>query len=687
MKLRKGSLSLVSKQVPGKVILLSLVVLLATIAVQAQNEANNWIFGNQAGLNFSSGSPSSFSFTSTPSFNTQEGSSSISDQSGQLLFYTDGRTVWNRNHAQMPNGFGLLGGSSATQSALIVPRPGSDCGQYFIFTVDEMGPQKQQKLHYSVVDMTLLGGLGNVTTKNTFLKADVSEKLAAVRDAAGTGFQVVVHGFKQPGPSNPNPSVNSEFYAYHVTAATTGTNLFGTEFPSTAGTAHQNSAGTEHPSSGQMKISSNGAWIACAVNAAFVEILNFNSSTGAVSGTPRTYNASASSLPFNSISVYGLEFSPNSQFLYVTTTFATPSKLFQLDLSISTSTWTPLATGTATRDMAQLQLGPDGRIYVARENIPNIGVINSPSTAGASYNPNGVTLVSGQSKLGLPTMIGGTFSCAPTPTPTPTPDCCDRLAAVPHPQPEQSIDYRTFTITNLKAPVSPICFVDINFNPSVAHQGGQLSIDGMPLPLTPFRFVSPYNRVPNNPPLSTISAVNTVQFNLGVDYTLNPPWVGTVTFVVHHCDGTTCTLTYGPWSALPPSSPPGPNVFDSTLRVEGNLHVLSFQLKRREMRTPINWISFTVADGKGQIFAAAQSTASEEGARAAPIAMQEDTIPSKGSVLYKFVRSLRSGEASGTFDLVIKRDATSPPVIVWKTYDSGGNAIETGTITSRRTAP
>jgi hypothetical protein len=593
----------------------------------------------------------------------------------------------------MPNGFGLLGGSSATQSALIVPRPGSECREYFIFTVDEMGPQKQQRLHYSVVDMNQAGGLGDVTFKNTLLKRDVSEKLAAVRHANGTDFLVVAHGFKQPGSSNPNPSVNREFYAYRVTPATTGTNLFGTEVTSpTVGTAHQNSAGTEIPSSGQMKISSNGGLIACAVNAAFVEILDFDSFTGVVSGTPRTYNASASSLPFNSLSVYGLEFSLNSQFLYVTTTFATPSKLFQLDLSISNSTWTPLATGAATRDMAQLQLGPDGRIYVARENIPNIGVINSPSIPGASYIANGVALVSGQSRLGLPTMIGGNFSCAPTPTPTPTPtpqECCDRLAAVPYTQPNLDIDYRTFTITNLKAPVSPICSVDIVFNPTPPFvTGGGLYIDGSLVP-TGTRFISPYNRIPNAG-AATISAVNTVQFNLGVDYTLVPPWVGTVTFTVNHCDGSKCTLNYGPWTARPPRTPGDPiNYYDSTLRLEGNLHVLSFQLKRRERGTPINWIGFMVADGKGQIFAGSGSSASERGERSASIFVVEDTPVPKGSILCRFLRPLKSGEASGIFDLVLRRDENAPgaPVIIWTTYDPNGNAVERGTITSFRGRP
>lgn len=430
-------------------LLVSLLLLLGAIPpAQAQNESNNWIFGNQAWLKFPGGSATPV-LLSGAVINQGEGSASISDQAGNLLFSTDGRSVWNSSNVQMPNGSGLLGASSATQSALIVPWPETQCRKYFIFTVDDTADHKPQRLNYSVVDMnaTTGGGLGDVTTKNTFLKKWVSEKLAAVRDSSGTGFWVVAHGFKQPSDADPNPQENREFYAYHVTAAGVSPPVV-----STIGSAHQNSGSPlnpANPSTGQMKISSDGSLIACAVTTAFVEILHFNSAPngGQVTGPVTTFPAS--STPFQDPSVYGLEFSPSSGFLYVTTITA-PSRLFQYDLT--SQAWTLLATGTAapaSYDIGQLQLGPDTRIYVARDTQHFISVINSPESAGTScaFVANGPSLSPWKSTAGLPAMIGGQFSCAagPSVTPSPVPTSTPTPSPTPTPTP---------TVT---PPVDPCC--------------------------------------------------------------------------------------------------------------------------------------------------------------------------------------------------------------------------------------
>src|SRR5690606_37545383 len=109
--------------------------------------------------------------------NTIEGCSSISDENGNLLFYTDGITVYNRLHVIMSNGFGLLGDPSSSQSAIVVPKP-NDPDIYYIFTVGSN--QSLTGLKYSVVDMTSDGGLGQVVQKNINLLSQCSVKVSAV---------------------------------------------------------------------------------------------------------------------------------------------------------------------------------------------------------------------------------------------------------------------------------------------------------------------------------------------------------------------------------------------------------------------------------------------------------------------------------------------------------------------------
>ncbi|MEX0361238.1 MAG: hypothetical protein AB3N10_09680, partial [Allomuricauda sp.] len=60
---------------------------------QAQLEAAIWYFGQNAGLDFRSGTPVPLT---DGALNTREGCATISDAAGNLIFYTDGSTVWNR---------------------------------------------------------------------------------------------------------------------------------------------------------------------------------------------------------------------------------------------------------------------------------------------------------------------------------------------------------------------------------------------------------------------------------------------------------------------------------------------------------------------------------------------------------------------------------------------------------------
>ena len=118
----------------------AMLLLMFCTQIFGQNEASYWYFGQNAGLRFDATTGTVTGITDGQ-INTLEGCTSISDENGNLQFYTDGQTVWNRNHQIMANGdyfggTGLLGDPSSTSSGLIVPKP-EDPTQYYIFTVDE----------------------------------------------------------------------------------------------------------------------------------------------------------------------------------------------------------------------------------------------------------------------------------------------------------------------------------------------------------------------------------------------------------------------------------------------------------------------------------------------------------------------------------------------------------------------
>ncbi len=74
-----------------------------------------------AGVNFNT-DPPPIALTNS-AINTSEGTAVISDAHGNLLFYTDGSIVYNRNHTIVLNGEDLGASFTTTQSAIIAPLP------------------------------------------------------------------------------------------------------------------------------------------------------------------------------------------------------------------------------------------------------------------------------------------------------------------------------------------------------------------------------------------------------------------------------------------------------------------------------------------------------------------------------------------------------------------------------------
>ena len=171
-----------------KRLLLFVFLVYSTNILIAQKEANIWYFGEYAGLDFNSGNPVAIT---DGQLSTSEGCASIADSNGNLLFYTDGITVWDKSHNVMLNGNGLLGNSDSTHSAIIVPKPDSQ-EIYYIFTVDAQAGNNG--MNYSEVNLSLNGGLGAITTnKNINLLPRSTEQITAVVHGNGLDYWIICH--------------------------------------------------------------------------------------------------------------------------------------------------------------------------------------------------------------------------------------------------------------------------------------------------------------------------------------------------------------------------------------------------------------------------------------------------------------------------------------------------------------
>ncbi|TCK66746.1 gliding motility-associated-like protein [Winogradskyella wandonensis] len=396
-----------------KKILFLIAFAIVSVSISAQNEASNWYFGDNAGISFN---PDGSITPVTGQLSTDEGCTSISDGSGNLLFYTDGITVFDRNGAIMLNGTGLHGSPSSTQSGIIIPKP-LDNDIYYIFTVDTNSfDQTDLGFKYSEVDITRNGGLGEVTQKNVTLLQDSSEKIAAVLKDCQTQAIWVVTLANQFGTLT-NPFSFNTFHAFEVTAAGVNT---------TAVTSPANISATDQR--GYLKFSPDGTKLACANAQSGLFIYDFDLATGTVTGTPQqlTINSSnGANIP------YGVEFSPNNQFLYVASSndFFNQnnpaqneipsnhfSSLVQFDLTAANIQASLFPINQRNGYRSALQLGPDGKIYRStsatyNQGLPFLSVINNPNELGVACNyvENQVQLIN-NSRQGLPPFIASFFS-------------------------------------------------------------------------------------------------------------------------------------------------------------------------------------------------------------------------------------------------------------------------------------
>ncbi|MBD0255649.1 MAG: PKD domain-containing protein [Cytophagales bacterium] len=360
-----------------------------------------WYFGNGAGVKFQGG----LQAVSGGAVNTPEGSSTVLDRKGNLLFYTDGRTVFDTVGVALPNGTGLAGGPNSTQAVLIVPQPGcNSCDPvYYVFTTGDI-TTNGSRLEYNVVDMRLNPPKGGVdpTQKNQLLTESSTERVISIKGQSDPNVQnpvettwIITHDF------------SGTFRIYPLTPAGLGAPK---TYPGVAHSSPENGEGYmksfpyTDPATGETKTR-----IAVVVPGApgqpnKVEIFDFDPTTGAVSGPVTTVDLGEPDLK-----AYGVEFAGDYMYVSLTATPPDSSKIVRYDLNPPTGLTVENTREEIVSDPAKigaLQVGPDGAIYVAVQGATSLWSIAQPTGATAAdvgLNRTAINLNGPTSNLGLPT--------------------------------------------------------------------------------------------------------------------------------------------------------------------------------------------------------------------------------------------------------------------------------------------
>lgn len=370
------------------------ICILACHTVLAQKQHYNWYFGTAVGLNFNVNPPAALT---NGKGNSVEGCATVSDINGNLLFYCNGTNVINRNHEVMQNGSSIAGDPSSTSNVLIIPLPGSD-SIYYLFSIGA-GGQDLKGFRYSIINMNKQGGLGEVTSKNILIVDDCFEKMAAVRHCNKRDVWITVRAWE-----------TDAYRTYALTAS--GFNFF--PVVSQTGLVV---GGYVNNAIGALKFSIDGTRLVAvhSFENDVVELMQFDNRNGIISN-PVLFKPN--DIPPSFTGIYGAEFSPNGNLLYISSnnSLADPSTLYQFDIS----TMNAASILASKQVIAQtspwfggaLQIAADKKIYYALWKDTSISVIEDPDIygLGCNFRYNKIFLsnvINEPVQFGLPSLISG----------------------------------------------------------------------------------------------------------------------------------------------------------------------------------------------------------------------------------------------------------------------------------------
>lgn len=363
-------------------------------------QTDNWFFYTNGGIQFTeTGVVSNNLPAGANNLPLGNGTSALSDENGDLLLYSSGLRIFNKDHQNITGRDKLTGDLGSNQSSLIVQNPAVS-QMLYVFTTDIVDKDGTSGLNYSRVDLTAMSGNGAVMEYDVPLLSNGAPLLAGVKKANGIDYWVMGHSLD-----------NKEFHAFTVDADGVGTDAVVSSVGNTISSDYN-----LLEFNGYMKFSPKGDKLAITSQGKrTLQLFSFDNSTGRLSNPTDI----AVTFPTPLHIPYNVEFSPDGTKLYLTVVHRSSmngiqNTLYQYDL-LNGNIETKLNETPMSDDVIGVQLGRDGKIYVLRRNEYLFGVIENPNRSGTdcNYDENGIALNEAKAYNGLPNFVASFLDVRP----------------------------------------------------------------------------------------------------------------------------------------------------------------------------------------------------------------------------------------------------------------------------------
>ncbi len=339
----------------------------------------SWVLGDSVLMRFPGGGAPVVDPVARTRYQFETGAC-ISDVGGTLRLYANKDSIFSTNGTKVIGGR-LFPWGETTNGLQILPMDG-DSLNYLIFYISSSGICSTVcpglvwvRAHPNQDTVISHRSLGQYDPVNY-----LSEKIASVKNAGGTGWWVFFHG-----------EGDDKFIRFKVDGLSVSPMVI-----QSIGSVHGPIGLNPYYTIGEMCFSPKGDKLLAVTMTGVVDVFDFDRCTGQLSnwislGTP------APVYPGQNV-YYGCSFSADGTKIYVSEDYTIPfgNRIFQWDLSSGNipNSKTLIYTAPDSVDLAQHQLGPDGKIYIAHlqqydslhpANF-HLSVINDPNQSGAACN-------------------------------------------------------------------------------------------------------------------------------------------------------------------------------------------------------------------------------------------------------------------------------------------------------------